>query len=323
MNISEIVIPHLDTEQVVSAAISPRLRFLAVVLKNTPGAVIYDCKAEYLKARVKVPPREMLGSSDQPVLSGRMVVPSVHQVCDLSFRPQLAKQTTELALAVGENAEQVERLDIDMQTRLIGVFMPRAQRVAYSHDGKYVAAGNSSGTVTVWRLEDTPMEVCSRHLDKNNSVIGLAFGPGGDSLYVVLSSGDVWVFNPLQAKSHLTPAVRDRDLRRWKGSYYCVATQNRLREIALGGQGNRVLVHNPITYSIREITTGLHVHEFVRSLQFIGDNQLLVIGSRGRLEVWHVPADDEMVRLASHQNVSDKRIICARYYAGVLIAASA
>ncbi|MBE7552121.1 MAG: AAA family ATPase [Anaerolineales bacterium] len=164
--------------------------------------------------------------------------------------------------------------------------------VAFSPDGKVLAAGTAEGQVRLWRVADgQPLLTCEGHL---GAVWSVAFSPDGRLLASGSPDGTVrlWEVNT----GHTLKTLAGHTHQVWS--------------VAFSPDG-RLLVSgsNDQTVRLWEVSTGQslktlagHTHQ-VRSVAFSPDGRLLASGSFDHtVRLWDVPTGQSLKTLAGHAN---------------------
>ena len=175
----------------------------------------------------------------------------------------------------GANLREVNFTGVNFVNSLFTETFGRIPSLAFSSNGRLIAAGTAEGTVRLWEAQaGTPLTNCQGHANWINSI---AFSPSGQML---VSGSD------------------DQTIRLWDVSTgRCLNSlhghTNRVRSVAFSPDG-QMLVSGSDDQTIRlwDVSTGrclnvLHGHtNRVRSVAFSPDGQMLVSGS-----------DDQTIRL--------------------------
>jgi hypothetical protein len=284
-----LTIPHAPDEHVISAVLSPIPDFMGVMLKDLPGRA-YNLR------------------------NGRRVeLPTMRPAHGMAFRPRTAEfSCNELAIVTGPDSGSVVRLDLELEIGLIDVYMPRGSAVAYSHCGRFLAAGSIDGTVRIWNLQNpdiAPPEVFCAKVSRHG-ITRLAFNATNDVLFVVTARGELLHVNPANADQPANAYLLDpTNNSPYSWDCYCVATHPVVQLAAFGGIGSQVILSSVDSRKVFTLQTT--VGEFVRNIEFLPETgQLLVVGRE--VEVFNLhplaPAPAEYA-----QPVTGKPL-CAKQY---------
>ncbi|GIK38370.1 MAG: hypothetical protein BroJett011_22030 [Chloroflexota bacterium] len=206
--------------------------------------------------------------------------------------------------------------------------------VAFSPDGKVLAAGTAEGQVRLWRVTDgQPLLTCEGHL---GAVWSVAFSPDGRLLASGSPDGTVrlWEVNTghtlktLAGHTHqvwsvafspdgrlLASGSTDGTVRLWEVSTgqslkTLAGHTHQVRSVAFGPDG-RLLASGSYDHTVRlwEVNTGQslktlvgHAHP-VRSVAFSPDGYLLASGSNDQtVRLWEVNTGQSLKTLSGHIN---------------------
>lgn len=281
-------VPHTDTEHVVDAVLSPVPDFMGVMLR--------DLAPRFFSLRTGLP----------------VEVPVNKPARGMAFRPRTKEfPCNELAVVTGENSSSVKRIDLELQIGLIDLFMPRANAVAYSHTGRYMAAGSTDGTVRVWNLQNqdaVPAEIFCQKVSRHG-VTRLQFNSTDDILFIVTARGELLHANVGNDKQPAHPYLLDNNGNAYDWDCYCVATHPHVPLVAFGGIGSDVIISSLQSRKIMSLKT--NVGEFVRSMEFLPDTgQLLVVGRE--VEVFNL---SPMAKAPAEYAIpATGRPLCAKQY---------
>ncbi len=208
----------------------------------------------------------------------------------MAFRPVdstavNAERNYEVALAYGEVSAKVERYDISLGTFLEPIWFPRAQAVEYSQQGDKLAVGGGTGRLGVWQLNSGhgSKELFTIEIAKS-AIVRIAFTGHGESVYVLTAGGAAFRVELADLKvtscAIFDPAEDDLDFECWAHALHRDA-----RLGVLAGSVNRKAGRCKVWLIAldggrpRAILTG---HKrYVRRVQFIGKDQLIVFGDQG------------------------------------------
>ncbi|MCK6625390.1 MAG: NB-ARC domain-containing protein [Anaerolineae bacterium] len=206
--------------------------------------------------------------------------------------------------------------------------------VAFSPDGKVLAAGTAEGQVRLWRVTDgQPLLTCEGHL---GAVWSVAFSPDGRLLVSGSTDGTVrlWDVNTgqslkmLAGHTHqvwsvafspdgrlLASGSTDGTVRLWEVSTghslkMLAGHTHQVRSVAFSPDG-RLLASGSFDHTVGlwEVSTGHslktlagHTHP-VRSVAFSPDGRLLASGSNDQtVRLWEVPTGQNLKTLSDHTN---------------------
>jgi WD40 repeat protein len=167
----------------------------------------------------------------------------------------------------------------------------RVASLAFSHDGRYLAAGlgwtrkDQSGRVVVWDLA-TGTQQASLLLAPLAEVRAVAFAPGGGQLVAVTQLGAAYLWD-LGTKT--LAAVRDL-LDGWTRPLHSLAFSPDGRLLAVGTGDGRVRLWNPTTNREWVLEVGPRV---ITALAFAPDGHILAVGMGNKQPVtlWDVPTE--------------------------------
>lgn len=313
-----LTIPSRDGERVTSIVMSPVPDFMGAILAGAPPKVFSLVTGHQVKFPVSAP------------------------VTGLAFRPRSeAMPTNEVAVAIGAQTGEVRRLDLELGIGLIPVFMPRANCVAYSHEGRYLAGGSTDGLVWVYDLtgpatdkpesrfvktdqgmrqvwsqgrpllDGPPKEVLKARVGRA-CVTSVTFDSASETLFVTTAEGKLLWFTidqpEREAKDFL---VNADDGKPFDWDCYCVGAHPKAPLVAVGGKGGNVYLTSMQTpRKLVTLTTSLG--SFVSGIEFlVADKQIVMLGANG-VEVWNlsplgpVPHDGKVAE--------GKRALAARQY---------
>ncbi|MBX9666911.1 MAG: hypothetical protein K2X93_04795 [Candidatus Obscuribacterales bacterium] len=225
----------------------------------------------------------------------------------MAFRPVdstavNAERNHEVAFGYGQESVKVDRYDIALRTFLEPIWFPRAQSVEYSQQGDKLAIGGGTGRLSVWQLGDGHgrKELFSIEVAKS-AIVRIAFTGHGESVYVLTAGGAA--FRVELASQQITrtaifdPAEDDLDFECWAHALHRDA-----RLGVLAGSVNRKAGRCKVWLvpldggRPRAILTGHKL--YVRRVQFIGKDQLIVFGDQGA-EVHDLPTKS-LCRMTVH-----------------------
>ncbi len=219
----------------------------------------------------------------------KLDTPFVHTAVGMAFRPTAKTEVNpernlEVAIVHGDNYSRVVFYDISLGATLESLPLPRATAVAYSHQGNRIAFGNSSGRVHLYDLQDghRRKELFSVVVGKS-AIVRIEFSGQGECVFALTASGAVYQIElrtGVATKRDLKGGLEDEDFECWAHAMHGDA-----RICALSGSSNRksgkcnVWILDIDKGRRFAIPTGHKV--YVRRLNFVGDNQLVVIGDAG------------------------------------------
>jgi WD40 repeat protein len=139
--------------------------------------------------------------------------------------------------------------------------------VAFSPDGRWLAAGGSEHAIDVWDLH-APQNAARRVVCGDGPIVRAAFTPTGQ--LVVVSTGGVWM-----ADSAMSACLRMRDLGR---AYRAVITPDGAFVIVCGGMFQRCATFGPATG--RDWARADDTSEGISDLSLAESGLLLAVGAR-------------------------------------------
>ncbi len=222
--------------------------------------------------------------------SGKKIdAPLEHTAVGMAFRPIAkteinAERNQEVAIVHGDNSPRVVFYDITLGALMEPLYFARASAVVYSKQGDKLALGNTSGRVCIYdlnsghkRKELLSVEVCK------SAIVRLEFTGQGESVFVLTAGGAVYcveLSTGLVTQRDLSGGDEDVDFECWAHAMHEDA-----RIAALAGSCHRpsgccnVWILN-IDKGHRQVIRTGH-KRYVRRLQFVGEQQLLVFGDQG------------------------------------------
>lgn len=252
-----IVLSHVISEAPRNAVLSTGPDYLAALMNGKPPRVFSLLTKEEQKLALSVPVNGAAFRRKNMLLPGR-----------------------EIAFACGEHLNTIQRFDLDFGIALMdNLFMPRANCLAYSHDGRFLAAGSLDGIVRVWNMESDPVEVVCNKVS-NSAVVSLAITGSNDMLVAVTASGSSYTMDKEGAVRRF---LYDGPKGRFMLDSHCVATNPVRPMAAMGGQGGSVILSHLTLDQHGVLDTG---YGYVRHLEFLSNlRQLAVVGDKG-VQIW-------------------------------------
>lgn len=207
----------------------------------------------------------------------------------MAFRPVAkteinSERNQEVAIVHGDNSPRVLFYDITLDELLEPLYFARATAVVYSKQGDKLALGNSSGRVCIYDLNTghKRKELLSVEVTKS-AIVRLEFTGQGESVFALTARGAVFCVElrtGTVTQRDLSGGAEDADFECWAH-----ALHDEARIAALAGSVNRPSGHcNVWILNIdkghREVIRTGH-KRYVRRLQFVGEQQILVFGDQG------------------------------------------
>lgn len=219
----------------------------------------------------------------------RLDVPFAKPAVAMAFRPVSATEVNgernhEVAIAYGANSAKVEFYDVALGVFLEPLYFPRVQSLAYNFQGDKLALGTGSGRVCLFALDgDKRRKELFSTEESRQAIVRLVFTGQGESLFALTAGGAVYridLSSGKAAQAEFLGRDEEADFDCWAHALHSSA-----RLAALAGSVNRgsgcckVWLFSLDDGKCVSIETGHKV--YVRRLQFIGDEQLIVIGDQG------------------------------------------
>jgi hypothetical protein len=286
-----IKIPRRDDEKIVDAVFCPQIKRMGVLIKGKP-AVIYN--AATLEKLAEPVPFPATGLAFRAVRQGN----AVHEV----------------ALSCGEGEDEITRYDYLRKVKIGGLFMPRAQSIAYSYSGHLLAAGSSEGFVRIWTLKGEAREAVNVKI-ASSAVTRLSFSFQGGLLLATTARGDLYAINARGEFSAVKLGSPDDPPAQW--DCHTVASHPLAKVSAFAGAGNAVNVFYAGLNKVIRFET-YQENRYIRQLQFqSSSSKLLAVGDIG-VEVWNLSDTYELLTQWSPQS---GRVLSASFCGPVIFAA--
>lgn len=245
--------------------------------------------------------------------AGHFELPKFGKVQAFAFRPRFDKTALyELAAATDSF---VERYELESGIPLISCPVQRATAIAYSSCGGKIAAGNSSGLVTVFDLRgDKPEEQFCQGIGKS-AIAQVSFSACGDKLFILTRRGELFAVELMDENPRAEKYLQQHGEELLDCDLYCIASHSTAQILAVGGSTEQVYFVNPQNLEMRSFQTAIGMLKHIDLLT--NSEQFVLLGTRGA-EVWRVGANGPEKQVSLTLN-GDERILCAEHYDDVLL----
>lgn len=247
------------------------------------------------------------------------------------------RRTTELMYTVAGESSTLFRRNLEHQQQMVEVStrLDQVTCLVDSHDGRYVAVGDTHGDVQVWNFDfATPVLICHLARPDLGAVQAMSFKRTNTELFVSFSNGEYFVVQPFNNDSH--PINNDAN---W--ACYSIDTQSDGNGVVFAGDHKRVWflrtpTRSPHINLVEECPFGLQVVKsitgksmlqvaamphaslehldtgigpFIDHAMFLSDSELMVANKDGA-ELWDL---DARVVLEEVQFKQQRLIGCGRH----------
>lgn len=197
----------------------------------------------------------------------------------LAFHPRWA----EFMFGYADGVRYAERFNLPLRMRFQLPFR-RTTAIAYSAGGRYLAAGDSLGFVSVLDLEAEPhpKEIFYRHVGNANiTAVAVSDEP---AVLIAVPAGRIPIEFSLDTQKQCLCLKRDL-AREQNWDCYAVALSANAQYTAFGGNGGTVYLKDFLHGHARSFQTGL---ELIRQLVFSPDKSRLIVVGTKSIEFWSI-----------------------------------
>ncbi len=213
------------------------------------------------------------------------------QVFDLVFMPDNSG-----FISVGADGS-IKRSDFNNKVTTIGQNNTEVKALAISEDSKYLAAGNESGEITLWNLENPEDEPKKIVVKDGEAIYSAAFSPDGKILAFGDLLGNVVLYD-VEAEEEI------RTLSNHTARVMDIAFSDNGKLMATASWDKSVNVWT-IDY-LNDLPTVLDDHQnWVWSVSFSPDNEHLVTASAdAQMRLWPTKPDEFAAQICGNEGVS-------------------